>query len=129
MRLTRLTTLTTPPWRLALLSCLLGVGITLLWHTLSTPGPVLFVKLHNQLEQIVPLVVFEHGNDFTQERITLTQLQAGETRVVALNHRPGMGYTVTIPWSATRQTSVCVGKFTDSWVNELSITADGIVSH
>lgn len=92
------------------------------------PGQPLYVKLDNTLDRVAPLVVFEHGNDFTQERITLTQLQPGERRVVALNHRPGMGYTITVDWGGGRQNSVCVGKFTDSWVNHVLLTPEGIVS-
>ncbi len=115
-------------WRLALLAWALGVAMAGLWQAWRTPGPVLYVKLDNTLDKVVPLVVFAHGNDFTEERITLTQLQPGERRIVALNHRPGLGYTVSIPWRADHETSVCVGKFTDSWVNHLQITPDGIVS-
>lgn len=115
-------------WRLALLAWVVGVATASLWHAWHTPGQPLYVKLDNTLDRVAPLVVFEHGNDFTQERITLTQLQPGERRVVALNHRPGMGYTITVDWGGGRQNSVCVGKFTDSWVNHVLLTPEGIVS-
>ena len=90
--------------------------------------PALIRQTGQHPDRVAPLVVFEHGNDFTQERITLTQLQPGERRVVALNHRPGMGYTITVDRGGGRQNSVCVGKFTDSWVNHVLLTPEGIVS-
>ncbi len=105
-----------------------GMVAMSLWHGQQYPGRPLFVEIANMREATIPLLKIEHGNDFSQEKILLTQLQAGETRVVSLNHEPGKGYSVEVQLPDGKKTEACVGKLSKRWVNRVIITNNGIFS-
>lgn len=116
---------------LALAGCLgLAAGIysTHLWYGWQYPGRPLFVEIANMRTENIPLLKIEHGNDFSQERILLTQLQTGETRIITLNHEPGKGYSVEAQLPDGKKIEACVGKMSASWTNRVIITGNGIFS-
>lgn len=105
-----------------------GIAAMLLWYGQQYPGRPLFVEIANMREETIPLLKIEHGNDLSQEKILLTQLQAGETRIVTLNHEPGKGYSVEVQLPDGKKVEACVGKLSDRWVNRVIITSNGIFS-
>lgn len=96
------------------------------WQHYSYPSRPLFVEITNTLPAVLPIVKIEHGNDFIQEKILLTQLRAGETRLLTLNHEPQRGYSVEAQLPDGSKTEACVGKMTSSWVNHVIISENGI---
>ncbi|WP_156946904.1 hypothetical protein [Thiothrix lacustris] len=106
----------------------LGAAAMMLWYGQQYPSRPLFVEVVNMREATIPLLKIEHGNDFSQEKILLIQLQAGETRWVTLNHEPGRGYSVEVQLPDGKKTEACVGKLSASWVNRVIITNNGIFS-
>ncbi|WMP19009.1 hypothetical protein [Thiothrix lacustris] len=106
----------------------LGVAAMMLWYGQQYPARPLFVEIVNMREETLPLLKIEHGNDLSQEKILLTQLQVGETRWVTLNHEPGRGYSVEVQLPDGKKTEACVGKLSSSWVNRVIITNNGIFS-
>lgn len=115
-------------WLVGVLGVMLGASAMALWYGQQYPGRPLFVAISNMREASIPLLKIEHGNDFSQEKIILTQLQAGETRVVTLNHEPGKGYSVEAQLADGKKTEACVGKLSERWVNRVVITSNGIFS-
>lgn len=105
-----------------------GAFTTQLWYGQQYPGRPLFVEISNMREQAIPLLKIEHGNDFSQEKILLTQLQPGETRIITLNHEPGKGYSVEAQLADGKKTEACVGKLSTGWVNRVVITSNGVFS-
>ncbi|SDZ99438.1 hypothetical protein SAMN05660964_00714 [Thiothrix caldifontis] len=111
-----------------------GVGLLLgmlgmqLWYGQQYPGRPLFVEIENMRGETIPLLKIEHGNDLSQEKILLTQLRAGETRIITLNHEPGRGYSVEVQLADGKKVEACVGKTSERWVNEVAITSNGIFS-
>lgn len=113
----------------ALGSLVLGIIIATLWHNSSYPGRPLFVEVVNLRTDAIPLLRIEHGNDYSQERILLTQLQPEESRMISLNHEPKRGYNVEVQLQDGSTSSACVGKLSDEWVNRVIITSNGIFSY
>jgi hypothetical protein len=110
------------------LGFMVGISSLYVWHTWHCPGRPLFVEIANMRTENIPLLKIEHGNDFSQERILLTQLKAGETRVITLNHEPGKGYSVEAQLADGKKVEACVGKMSESWTNRIIITSNGIFS-
>ena len=96
------------------------------WYRLNYPMQPLFVEISNQRTAIIPLLSIEHGSDYAQEKILLTQLRPGETRVIALNHEPGRGYSIEAQLADGSKVEACVGKLSKKWVNSVLITSNGI---
>ncbi len=110
------------------LGVLLGAFGMKLWYGQQYPGRPLFVEIVNMREETIPLLKIEHGNDLSQEKILLTQLQAGESRMITLNHEPGRGYSLEAQLPGGKKVEACVGKLSDRWVNRVIITTNGIFS-
>jgi len=113
---------------LTLLGVMVGAFGMKLWYGLQYPGRPLFVEISNMRGETIPLLKIEHGSDTTQEKILLTQLRAGETRMITLNHEPGRGYSLEAQLPDGKKTEACVGKMSDRWVNRVIITSNGIFS-
>jgi hypothetical protein len=111
-----------------LLGVVVGVFGMKLWHGQQYPGRPLFVEIANMREETIPLLKIEHGSDTTQEKILLTQLRVGETRMITLNHEPGRGYSIEAQLPDGKKVEACVGKMSDRWVNRVIITSNGIFS-
>lgn len=105
--------------------CLGASASYAVWKS-SYPGRPLFVKLENMRKEVIPTITIEHGNDFSQEKIVITQLQPGEVRVISLNHSPGKGYAVKTRLPDGEDVDVCVGKNSDSWVDHILFGKTGV---
>lgn len=103
-----------------------GVAVTSLWYTLQNPMKPLYVELVNDTDKLIPSVIIEHGSAGLQEKITLVQLKSKETRVIALNHKPGMGFNVLVNYADGEKTEICGGKSKDHWFFRETITKFGI---
>ncbi len=116
-------------WKIGLLSGLVGllIGLILAWLWLKPLGKPLFVELVNLRQETVPLISIEHGNEYLQEQIILTQLRPGEKRVLTLNHEPGRGYSIKTQLDG-QDIDVCVGKWSKKWTNYVILTNNGIFS-
>lgn len=105
---------------------LVGIGAMFLWQKAQYPGRPLFVEVQNTRHETIPVLTIEHGSDFAQEKLLLSQLRAGETRLVSLNHEPGRGYSVALQLANGETMEACVGKSSPKWVNRVLITSNGI---
>lgn len=110
------------------LGLLLGGLIVQRWHKLDFPESVVFVEITNTLNEVVPLVRIEHGSDFLQERILLTQFRPNETRLIRLNHELGKGYTIEAQLKNKEKIEACVGRYATQWVEHIEIGFSGIRS-
>jgi hypothetical protein len=104
----------------------LGILSVLWWHAVNYPMQPLFVEISNQRGVTIPLLTIEHGSDLSQEKILLTQIRTGETRIVSLNHEPGRGYSIEAQFADGSSVEACVGKLSQKWVNQVLITSNGI---
>jgi len=110
----------------ALGSLLLGIFISSIWHGLHNPMKPLYVEVVNGTDALLPSVVIEHGSAGLQEKITVVQLKPQESRTLALNHKPGMGFNVLANFADGSQTEICGGKSKDHWFFRETVTKFGI---
>ena len=110
----------------ALLFVLLGVAGARFWFALHHPMKPLYVELLNDTDKLIPSVIIEHGNAGLQEKISIVQLKPKESRVIALNHQPGMGFNVLVNFADGEKTEICGGKSKDYWFFRETITPFGI---
>lgn len=106
----------------------LGSFVVQRWHKQDFPQQALYVEIKNTRDELIPLVKIEHGSDFLQERILLTQLRPGESRMITLNHEPGKGYSVEAQLKNNDKIEACVGKLSIDWVNHIEIGNNGVNS-
>ena len=111
---------------LALSLLVLGFVVSNLWHGLYNPMKPLYVEVVNGTDALIPSVVIEHGSAGLQEKITVVQLKPKENRILALNHKPGMGFNVQANFADGSQTEICGGKSKDYWFFRETITKFGI---
>ncbi len=104
----------------------LGIVLSNLWHAYYNPMKPLYVELVNATETIIPSVIIEHGSAGLQEKIIVVQLKPKESRLLVLNHKPGMGFNVQANFSDGSQTEICGGKSKDYWFFRETITKFGI---
>jgi hypothetical protein len=86
----------------------------------------LYVEVVNDTEALIPSVIIEHGSAGLQEKISVVQLRSKESRILALNHKPGMGFNVLVNFADGTQTEICGGKSKDYWFFRETITKFGI---
>lgn len=115
---------------LVLLLIGLGLGsfVVQRWHKQDFPQQALYMEIKNTRDELIPLVKIEHGSDFLQERILLTQLRPGESRMITLNHEPGKGYSVEAQLKNNDKIEACVGKLSIDWVDHIEIGNNGVNS-
>jgi hypothetical protein len=106
----------------------LGSFVVQRWHKQDFPQQTLYVEIKNTRDELIPLVKVEHGSDFLQERILLTQLRPGESRMITLNHEPGKGYSVEAQLKNNDKVEACVGKLSIDWVDHIEIGKNGVNS-
>ena len=106
----------------------LGSFVVQRWHKQDFPQQTLYVEIKNTRDELIPLVKIEHGSDFLQERILLTQLRPGESRMITLNHEPGKGYSVEAQLKNNDKVEACVGKLSIDWVEHIEIGKNGVNS-
>lgn len=110
----------------AVLFLLLGIALSTIWFSLKNPMRPLYVELLNDTDATIPSVVIEHGSANLQQKISLVQLKPHESRIVALNHQPGMGFNVAANFANGEKTEICGGKSKDHWFFRETITKFGI---
>lgn len=110
----------------AILLVLLGIAISSFWFSLKNPMRPLYVEILNDTDKLIPSVIIEHGSADLQEKISIVQLQPKESRIIALNHKPGMGFNVAANFMNGEQTEICGGKSKDHWFFRETITPFGI---
>ena len=98
------------------------------WHSLSRPMKPLYVELFNDTKEIIPSVEIEHGSVALQEKILVVRLEPQERRIIALNHKPGMGFNVAVNYANREKTEICAGKSKDYWFFRETITKFGVYS-
>lgn len=86
----------------------------------------MYVEIVNDTEKLIPSVIIEHGSTGLQEQIMLVQLRSKESRIIALNHQPGMGFNVAVNYADGEKTEICAGKNKDNWFFRETITKFGI---
>lgn len=105
---------------------ILGIIFSSLWHAYYNPMKPLYVELVNNTEALIPSVVIEHGGGGLQEKIRVAQLKPKESRLLVLNHKPGMGFNVQANFADGTQTEICGGKSKGYWFFRETITRFGI---
>jgi hypothetical protein len=89
---------------------LLSIIATKFWQDQHYPSRPVFVELVNATHRLIPSVIIEHGNHQLQEKISIMQLRAGEKRIIALNHEPGLGFNIKVNYANGEVTEICGGK-------------------
>jgi len=105
---------------------LFGVLISSLWFSLYNPMKPLYVEVVNSTGVLIPTVVIEHGQADLQEKITIVRLKPNESRIIALNHQPGMGFNILANFLDGTKSEICGGKSKDVWFFREIITKFGI---
>lgn len=104
----------------------LGVSASQFWHHLYTPVHPIFVDIYNQTDKILPSVVIEHGNINTQEKIQSIQIKPQEHRIIALNHQPKLGFSITANYANGKKSEICAGKWSNKHYLRANIWDYGI---
>lgn len=86
----------------------------------------MYVEIVNDTQKLIPSVIIEHGSAGLQEKIMLLQLNPKESRIIALNHKPGMGFNVAVNYANGEKTEICAGKNKPHWFFRETITKFGI---
>ncbi len=103
-----------------------ALALSYFWFNLNNPKQPMYVEVLNDTETIFPSVIIEHGGNGIQEKIILTQFKPQEVRIVALNHKPGMGFNIAVNYANGEKTEICGGKSKDHWFIRETITKFGI---
>lgn len=103
-----------------------GLAIGYFGFSLNHPKQAMYVEIFNDTETLFPSVVIEHGGNGIQEKITLTQFKPQEVRIVALNHKPGMGFNIAVNYANGEKTEICGGKSKKHWFIRETISKFGI---
>lgn len=111
---------------IAITLILLSVIATKFWQDQHYPSRPLFVELVNATNTLIPSVIIEHGNHQLQEKISIVQLRAGEKRIIALNHEPGLGFNIKVNYANGEVTEICGGKTKGYWFYRETIVDVGI---
>jgi hypothetical protein len=103
-----------------------GVALSAFRQQLHNPMKPLYVEIYNNTKEILPSVEIEHGGHGLQEKIMLIRLKPEERRIVALNHKPGLGFNVAANYAHREKSEICGGKSKDVWFFRETITPHGI---
>ncbi|MEE9325742.1 MAG: hypothetical protein V3U71_00500 [Cocleimonas sp.] len=110
----------------ALLFILLGFVVSSFWHSLHNPIQPMYIELFNETEEVIPSIEIEHGGNALQEKIMVLRLKPNESRLLVLNHKPGMGFNIAVNYTNAEKTEICTGKNKDYWYLKETITKFGI---
>ncbi len=113
-------------WLAGFTLLLVGVVSTTFWHSLHSPMKPLYVELLNDTSESIPVVEIEYGSQGLQEKVLLLRLKPNERRVIALNHKPGMGFNIAVVYANQEKTEICAGKNKAYWFFRATITKHGI---
>lgn len=105
---------------------LLGIGLSYVWHRLHTPMKAMYVDLYNKTTEVIPSMVIQHGNMNTQEKIQAIRIQPGEHRIIALNHQPKLGFSITANYADGKSSEICAGKLSEEYYLRANIWDYGV---
>lgn len=105
---------------------LTGVMLSQLWFWYYNPKKPLYVEIVNDTKSIIPSVVIEHGTPNLQEKVMLVRIKPNEQRVITLNHKPGLGFSIQANFANGDKTEICGGKTKGYWFYRETITKFGI---
>lgn len=106
----------------------LGALLSAAWHHYQYPLQPVYVDLYNGTGTTLPEVAITHGKANLQEHIQALQIKPGEHRILALNHRPGMGFNVDASLGNGSRFSICAGKNDTRYVR-VTVTAGGLIPY
>lgn len=86
----------------------------------------IYVDIYNETDEVIPSVVIEHGNVNTQEKIQSIQIQPKEHRIIALNHQPMLGFSITANYTHGKESEICAGKWSKKYYLRANISRFGI---
>ena len=110
------------------LSLSFGALLSAAWYHYQHPVRPLYVDLYNGTAATLPEVAITHGTANLQSRIQALRISPGEHRIVALNHRPGMGFNVDATLADGSRFSICAGKDDARFIG-ITVSAGGLVPH
>jgi len=113
---------------LVVCAVLAGAAAGYLYGRPPHPPGHLTVQLVNASGAQIPSVRIQYANPHLQDELLILGLAKDETRVVVLNHEPGLGYSITARLADDRELEICGGRAKDTWVMREVITPDAIVS-
>lgn len=105
---------------------LLGIALSYVWHHIHTPMKAMYVDIYNRTTEIIPSVVIQHGNVNTQEKIQAIRIQPGEHRIIALNHQPKLGFSITANYANGNKSEICAGKLSKEYYLRANIWDYGV---
>jgi len=111
---------------IAILFFIVGFLVSSYWYSLNNPMKPLYVEVLNDTDAMIPSVIIEFGSSKLQQKIMLLQLEPKETRTVAINHKPGMGFNIAANYANGEKTYICAGKNKGYWFFRETITKFGI---
>lgn len=87
-------------------------GIMAGWLIFSPPAQpdIMYITFHNQSDQLIHSIHLEFGFDLNQSDLLVLQVKPGESRTVALNHRPGLGFNTEVSYADGHLQSFCANK-------------------
>lgn len=100
--------------------------LSYVWHRLHTPVKAMYVDIYNKTSEIIPSVVIEHGNLNTQEKIQAIRIEPGEHRILALNHQPKLGFSITANYADGKKSEICAGKLSEKYYLRANIWDYGV---
>lgn len=104
----------------------ISIMATVYWQSRHYPIRPVFIELVNATNTLIPSVIIEHGGNQLQEKISIVQLRAGEKRIIALNHKPGLGFNIQVNYANGEMTEICGGKSKGYWFYRETIVDVGI---
>lgn len=93
--------------RVLFLSVLLALAGGWMAGRMTHPVLGLEVGFYNASEVMIESVQLDFGSADTQSSIQAFRIASGETRTLALNHGPGMGFNVQVNYGDGRQQEFC----------------------
>ena len=93
--------------RFLFVSVLLTFAAGWLGGRLTGPVQGMEVTFRNVSEVMIESIQLDFGSADTQSSILALRIPPGETRTLALNHPPGMGFNVQVNYTNGRQQEFC----------------------
>ncbi|MBP0047356.1 hypothetical protein H9C73_01290 [Marinobacterium sp. AK62] len=107
--------------RVLFFSTLMALATGWLGGQLTRPVLGMEVTFHNVSTQMIESIQLDFGSAASQSRIQAFRLPPGESRTLALNHTPGMGFNVQILYRDGRKQEFCALRGDDRTQPELPL--------
>lgn len=87
-------------------------GLLAGWLLFSPPShpDIMLVTFHNKTDMMINSVHLEFGFDLNQSDLLVLQIKPGESRTIAINHRPGRGFNTEVNYADGTVQSFCANK-------------------